>query len=183
MPARRNAKGLTLQDERFIDEYLIDLNATQAYRRSHAKCSGNRVASVQATRLMAKTSVRAAIAAGIAKRSQGTELTAARVLEELRRLAFLDPAALFDTSGNLKPIHTIPIEARAAIAGLEVLRTNIISGDNAREWLHKVKLTSKTHALELLAKHFKLLTDIVQIDTTEAQLARLDAGRARNAKR
>jgi Terminase small subunit len=51
-----------------------------------------------------------------------TDLTAVRVLEEMRRLAFADVRTLFDEHGNLKAIHTLTDEEAACIASIKVVR-------------------------------------------------------------
>lgn len=143
---------------RFVAEYLIDLNATEAAKR----CGYSpKTAHVQGSRLLTNAEVAAAVAEGQAKRLQTAELSAVRVLEEMRRLAFFDVADIFDTDGTLRPIHEIPKEARAAIAGIEVARANFdkTDGKKSDEWLHKVKLASKDRALEMLGKHFGLLEE------------------------
>ena len=101
-------------------------------------------------------------------------------------MAFCDPADFFDAGGRLRPLSRIPRAARACIAGLEVARANFDPTDGVRskEWLHKIKLTNKAQALELLARHFSLLNDHVKVDVGfDAELlARLDRGRARLAE-
>lgn len=89
-------------------------------------------------------------------------LTAQRVLEELRRLAFSDVGTLFDENGKLRPMHTMTREERAAIAGLEVIVKNAEAGDGHTDTVHKVKVWDKVRALEQLAKHFGLLTEKVE---------------------
>jgi phage terminase small subunit len=84
------------------------------------------------------------------------------VLEEMRRLAFSDVTGLFDEQGNLKPIHTLTKEQAAAIASLEVVRRNLASGDGHTDVVQKLKVWDKTKALEMLAKHFALLTEVVK---------------------
>ena len=66
---------------RFVEEYLIDLNAQQAAER--AGYSKKSIRS-QGSRLLANAGVRAAVDAAIAERSAGTWLTAQWVLENLR---------------------------------------------------------------------------------------------------
>ncbi|HYN06769.1 MAG TPA: hypothetical protein VES67_05230 [Vicinamibacterales bacterium] len=68
---------------------------------------------------------------------------------------------------------------------MKVARANLdrTDGKRSKEWLHEIKLPKKSATLELLMKHFRLLVDIVEIDTTEARLAKLDAARAKNAAR
>ena len=82
--------GLTPKQARFVAEYLIDLNATQAairagYSDKNAEQSGSQ--------LFRNIQVRAAIDAALAKRSGKLEITAEKVLrdlEELRGLAIAD---------------------------------------------------------------------------------------------
>lgn len=89
-------------------------------------------------------------------------LSAKRVLEELRRLAFSDVGVLFDENGKLRPIHTMSKEERSAIAGLEVIVKNAEAGDGHTDTVHKVKVWDKVRALEQLAKHYGLLTEKVE---------------------
>ncbi len=69
------------KQRRFVEEYLIDLNAQQAAER--AGYSKKSIRS-QGSRLLANAGVRAAVDTAIAERSAGTWLTAQWVLEKLR---------------------------------------------------------------------------------------------------
>ena len=53
---------------------------------------------------------------------QWADLTAARTLKEIRRIAFFDFGALFDAKGHLKPIRDLAPEARAVLTSVEVAR-------------------------------------------------------------
>jgi phage terminase small subunit len=157
---------LTALEERFVAEYLIDLNATQAYVRACVRNASERSAAVLGSRLLAKDHVQRAVQQGQQQRLAKAELSAVRVLEELGRLAFLDPARFFDTkTGQLRPIPVMPENVRACISSFEVVRGNLDKTDGKRspETLHKIKLTSKEKALELLCRHFKLLQDTVEV--------------------
>jgi len=105
---------MTPKQERFVHEYLIDLNATQAAIRAgyHLK---------MAAKLVAKSSIADAIAAGQAKQLERADLSAVRVLEELRRIAFADVRRLFDARSHLKPLHRLTAEEAACIALVEVV--------------------------------------------------------------
>ena len=72
---------LTAKQQRFVAEYLVDLNATQAAIRAGYANSG---ASVEGTRLLANAKVSAAVAAAQAKRSERTEITQDYVLTSIR---------------------------------------------------------------------------------------------------
>lgn len=152
---------LTAKQQRFVAEYLVDLNATEAAKRCGYSA---KTAKSQGSRLLTNADIAQAVADGKDRQLAAADLSAARVLEELRRLAFLDIADLFDERDNLKSIHEIPPAARAAIAGIEVVRANLNPSDGKRDddYIHKVKLIQKTSALEMLAKHFALLTEKVE---------------------
>lgn len=173
-------------EDRFVAEYLVDLNATQAYLRAKGKPVKENTAGTESWKLLKIPRIAAAVAAGQRKRLDAAELSAERVLEELRRLAFFDPADLFDDDGDLKPLREIPKEARAVIAGLEIARANFdkTDGKKSEEWLHKIKLANKGQALDLLAKHFKLVTEVVEVRGDWDKLtARIRTARSRAKKR
>jgi phage terminase small subunit len=151
--------ALTPKQRRFAAEYLIDLNATQAaIRAGYSK----HTASSQGERLLRKAEIRAKVAQVQAK----SELKAETVLNELVLLARSDIAQLYDEHGQLKPIHEIPEEARRAIAGIEAEELFEGRGSDREHvgTIRKVKLWSKPQALELLGKHLKLFTELVQVD-------------------
>ena len=76
---------LTPKQARFVEEYLIDLNATQAARRAGYSA---RTANEQGCRLLANVSVADAIAAAQNRRAQRTEVSADRVVAELAKIGF-----------------------------------------------------------------------------------------------
>lgn len=151
---------MTDKEQRFIAEYLVDLNATQAaIRAGYSEKTANRIAS----RLLSKVDISAEIAVRKAKQLAKADLTATRVLEELRRLAFSDVRKLFDEQGDLRPLGELSDEDAAAIAGLEVIIKNAKAGDGQTDTIHKIKVWDKTRSLEMLAKHFALLTERVDV--------------------
>lgn len=81
---------LTPKQEMFVKEYLVDLNATQAYLRAGYKVS-EKVASVNAARLLVNASIQAAIDKAMDKRSARTEIKADDVLRYWHDIATADP--------------------------------------------------------------------------------------------
>lgn len=110
------------------------------------------------------------------------KLTAQRVIDEIALHGFSNVQDLFDEHGNLRPIHTLTREQAACIASLEVVKKNAEAGDGKIDVVHKVKVVDKTKSLEMLAKHFALLTEVVKHTTDDVRIARLLAGRQRAAK-
>lgn len=157
---------LTEKQARFVAEYLVDLNATQAaIRAGYSEKSAARIA----VELLNKTQVSIAIQEAMARRSQRTEITQDRVIMELARVAFANgtdfarvvseevPVTTVDDEGNLQEtvrrIQRVELvdtdrvdpEKRAAIAGI-------------KEGKHGIEVSSydKVKALELLGKHLGL---------------------------
>ena len=121
------------------------------------------------------------------------KLSVARVEEELRRIALLDPITLFErfrdpTTGKmrrvftLREIHAMDPETRACIASVKVRTENLTSGDDAQDQTVEIKLWNKLDALALCAKHFGWVTDKHEVTVhVEELLDRLDRGRQRVA--
>lgn len=150
---------LTPKEARFVSEYLIDYVGSDAAKRAGY---APRSAAVTASRLLAKPAIKAAVDAKRAQLLGSTDLTATRVLEEMRRVALSDVRTLFDTDGNLKPLHTLTADEAACIAGLEVIIKNAKAGDGVTDTIHKIKVWDKPRTLEMLAKHFGLLTEKIE---------------------
>ena len=150
---------MTAKHALFVAEYMKDLNATQAaIRAGYSKKTANR----EGSRLMSNADIKQAIQAGAAKRLRAADLTAERVLEEMRRLAFSDVRRVFDANGDLRPIHELSDDEAATIASIEVVKKNLAAGDNHTDTVHKIKVWDKPKSLEMLGKHFNLLTEQVR---------------------
>ena len=67
----------------------------------------------------------------------------------------------------------------ALIAGVEVIITNAAGGDGHQDTIHKVRLTDRARYVELAAKHFKLLTDKLEVTSSVDLIERLQRGRRR----
>jgi phage terminase small subunit len=145
-------KKLTAKQERFVAEYLIDLNATQAAIRSGYS---PKTAEVQGSRLLSNAKVAEAVAAAQQKRGTETNITAARVLQEIARLAFFDPRKLLTSDGEPVPIQELDDDTAAAIAGLETATEKERGGEGVT-FIRKYKIADKNSALEKLSKHLGL---------------------------
>lgn len=149
---------LTARQRRFIDEYLIDSNGTQAaIRAGFSKRTANKIAH----QLLGKPHVAALIQARQAKLAAKFEITAERVISELAAVGFADIRDLYDESGKLRPISTLEQRVAASIAGIEV--EEIVVGRGKKKTVAgavlKVKRHDKVRALEALGRHFKLFTE------------------------
>ncbi|AOG22057.1 terminase small subunit [Acidovorax sp. RAC01] len=86
-------KGLTPKQQRFVDEYMVDLNATQAAIRAGYSAH---TANEQGSRLLANVSVQAAISIARKAQQERTGITADRVLTEIALVAFADARELVE---------------------------------------------------------------------------------------
>jgi phage terminase small subunit len=171
---------LTPKHRRFVAEYLIDLDATHAaIRAGYSK----RSASSLGYQLLQKPSVRKAVMEGKAKQLDRAALTADRVLQELARVAFVNGRDYWTPDGDAKHPNELTVDEGACLAGFEVLIKNAKAGDGVTDTVHKFKLWDKVHALEILAKHFKLLVDRVEVVNVGDRVARLVAARKRVDKK
>lgn len=79
--------ALTPKQKIFADEYLIDLNATRAYKVAYPSCKKDEAAAVNGSKLLRNTKVAEYIQERMKDRERRTEITQDWVLEELRRIA------------------------------------------------------------------------------------------------
>ena len=148
------AKGtVTEAHRRFVDEYLIDLNGTRAYRVAYPGAS-YAAARTNAGRLLALPAVWREVRAGRAAQRKRTRVTADRVLRELAVIAFSDIGDLFEPDGRPIAVHQLDPATRRAIATRTVSSATDASGVT-RETFH-VRFWDKLRALELLARHLGL---------------------------
>lgn len=108
---------LTPKQERFVAEYLIDLNATQAAVRAGYSA---RTAASQGARLLKQSGVARAVQAAQQARAVRTEITQDRVLQELARIAFFDIRRLYRADGSMKDPCELDADTAAALASIEV---------------------------------------------------------------
>lgn len=160
-------RKLTPKQARFVSEYLVDLNATQAaIRAGYSEKTADRAGPA----LLGKTWVAQAIESGKARLSKRTAATADRVIQELAAIAFHDSRRLYRDDGTLKEPHELDDETAAVLAGLEVEQLFEGRGESRTlvGRLHKVKRWDKTKALELLARHFGMLSDQLNVKVAGA---------------
>lgn len=152
---------LTEKQQRFCEEYLIDLNATQAAIRAGYS---PRTANEQGARLLANVSISKAIAQAMAERSRRTGVSADRVVRELARIAFANAGDLIDASDATLKSDAVPDDL-AAIQSIKVKDL----GDLGVE--REIRLADKLKALELLGRHLGIFHDKLRLD------GRLDTGK------
>ncbi len=158
--AFRDAGKLTPRQARFVDEYLIDLNATQAAIRAGYS---RKTAQEQGSRLLSNVMVAAAIEKAIAERAERSGIEADQVLEELGRIAFANAGDYFDWGPDgvsLLDKGDLTEAQRSVVA--EVSQTKTKEGGTIR-----LKLHDKQAALVNLGRHLGLFTDNLKVNGLE----------------
>jgi phage terminase small subunit len=149
--------SLTTKQEAFVREYLVDLNATQAYIRAGYSPDG---AGENAGRMMKNDEIKSAIADGLESQKQRAKLTADRILREYSYLAFSDVGEVIDFTGELPillPANKIPERARRAIQSFKVRRIVEGKGESSREVeITEFRLWDKGRALDKLTEYVKM---------------------------
>lgn len=161
---------LTDKQKRFCEEYLVDLNATQAALRAGYK---EKTAYAQGQRLLKKVEAQEYLTNLMNERSKRTEITADKVLQELAAIAFSDRTELAQVGQhgevNFTPTSELNDEVKKVIAGVE----------NGK-YGTKVTTYDKVKALELLGKHLGLFTagadNLAALDKLDEVLSKIEGG-------
>ncbi|UIN43656.1 terminase small subunit [Pseudomonas aeruginosa] len=165
--------ALTKKQRLFVDEYLIDLNATQAAIR--AGYSTRRATEI-GYQLLQRPEVAQAIQAAMAERSRRTEVEADYVIRRLREIDEMDVLDILEDDGSFRSIRDWPRAWRQFLSGIEIAELFEGRGDDRRiaGVLRKVKWPDKLRNLELLSRHVG--TESAALDL---ELKRLDVAKKR----
>lgn len=169
---------LTRNQKIFCDEYLIDLNATRAYKIAYPNVKKDETAAAAGARLLRNVNVKNYIDEKMKEREKRTEITQDKVLKELAKIGFANTTDfvnvvekeyledILDEEGNvikqeLRKYKTIDIretdkldkDKQAAIAGIKETQAGI-----------EVKLNDKLKALELIGRHLGMFNDKVEVN-------------------
>ncbi|KWC78892.1 terminase small subunit [Burkholderia cepacia] len=146
----------------FVNEYIVDLNATAAARRAGYS---ERTARQQGNRLLTNADVQAAIASAMKARGERTKVTSDRVLQRMVEIDEMDVLDIMNDDMSLKPVSVWPKVWRQYLSGFDLAELFEGNGD-AREMvgiLKKIKWPDKLKNLEMLGRHFGMFNDKVRL--------------------
>lgn len=137
--------NLTPKQQRFVDEYLIDLNATQAaIRAGYSEKTAKEIGSENLT----KPNIAKAIEEAQNKRAEQTQIDAAYVLRRLVEIDQMDVLDIMDDQMKIRPVNEWPKVWRQYVVNLENLELS--DGEGC---FKKIKWPDKVKNLELLGRH------------------------------
>lgn len=144
---------LTDKQKKFCDEYLVDLNSTQAAIRSGYS---KKTASSIGFENLRKPEILVYIQKKRKTWSNKLEVTQERILTEYARIAFSDIRKFYNEKGMLILPGDLDDDSAAALAGIEVFEEFAFDSEGNRDHIgdtKKLKIHNKIQALDSLAKH------------------------------
>lgn len=163
-------KKLTPKQQRFVDEYLLDLNATQAaIRAGYSEGTAKEIGCENLT----KPNIKSAIDEALVERSDRTQIDADWLLKRFAEEVDADLADLYDsTTGALKPMHLWPkIWRQGLVTGVDVQQQfAYVNGDKIPDGvITKIKISDRVKRLELMGRHVgvKAFEDRVKHDVSD----------------
>lgn len=174
---------MTDAQKRFCDEYLIDLNATRAYKVAYPNCKKDETASAAGSRMLGNVKVQEYISKKQKEIEKRTEITQDKVIQELANVAFSNGTDfaqivekeyeenIYDKEGNcigtkpkkykcleLTNTKDLTEQQKSAIAGIKQTANGI-----------EIKTNDKVKALELLGRHLGIFNDKLDVNVKEKE--------------
>lgn len=151
------SQSLTPKQSLFIQEYLIDLNATKAaIRAGYSK----KTAAQMGAENLTKPVIVQAIMSAMNKRAETVETSAKYVLDRLYQEVEADLADLYNDDYSLKHVRDWPeIWRKGLVSGFDVIDI----GDGAGSKVIKMKISDRVKRLELIGKHHAMFTSNVNL--------------------
>lgn len=147
---------LSDKQQRFVDEYLIDLNATQAAIRAGYS---PKTANEQGSQLLAKLSIQTEISKKMAERSRRTGVNQDRVVLELAKIAFVKMTDVVGPDGKIQ--DDASGDDLSCIESIRYKRSDTDTGSSVER---EVRISPKIKALELLGKHLGMWNDKLDVN-------------------
>lgn len=156
--------ALTKNRKKFVDEYLVDLNGTRAYKASYPNVKNDDVAAAAASRLLRDVKVQLYFKQRQEARMKRLEMKQDDVLQELYKIARAQVTDFVyiknDGCVALNPTDVLTEDQRCVVAGIK-------EGANGTE----IKLHDKMKALEMIGRHLGMFNDkLIDLNIEEIKI-------------
>jgi phage terminase small subunit len=169
---------MTAAQKRFCDEYLIDLNATRAYKVAYPNCKKDETARANSSRLLTKANIQEYIAICQEEREKRTEITQDMIIKELAKIAFFNIKDIYNENDTLKKVTELDDDTAKAISGVKIqqkagaMKIEFTAEGKEKETpiehipeqTVEFKTNDKTKALELLGKHLGMFKNNINLN-------------------
>ena len=156
----------------FADEYLIDLNATRAYKAVYKSIKSDDVAAAAGTRLLRNVKVEDYLSQKMKAREKRTEITQDKVLQELAKIGFANLKDYLEYK-TAKTVVEYDENGEPVIDYSQII--NVIDSNQvdtsavqevsvSKDGTFKFKLYDKQKALELIGKHLGMFVDKSEVE-------------------
>ena len=182
---------LTEKQKRFCEEYLKDLNATQAYKTAYPSVKRDSTASQAGSRMLRNVKVQSYIEKRMKDREKRTEITQDMVIRESAAIAFAKNSdyvkviekqavitdadgvriPLFDQDGKPVLINDIQLTLTENLTDEQI---RAIAAVKHGKYGIVVEQYDKNKALELLGRHLGMFKDRVEVSGVEEEKSKLD---------
>lgn len=162
---------LTPKQKIFVDEYLVDLNATRAYKVAYKNIKKDETARTNGSRLLTNANVKEYIEKRMKDMEKRTEVTQDKVLKELAKIGFADikdyleyktAKTVVEHDENGEPI--IDYQQIVNVIDSKEVDTSVIQEVSiGKDGTFKFKLYDKQKALVDIGKHLGMFTDKVEV--------------------
>lgn len=165
---------MTDAQKRFCNEYLIDFNATRAYKVAYKRCKSELTARTNASKLLTNTNIQKYISEKQKELEKRTEITQDKIIQELAKIALFNIKDIYNENGTLKKITELDDDTAKAISGVKILqkagamkisinpegKDEEVPIEHIPEQTVEFKTNDKVKALELLGKHLGMFNDV-----------------------
>lgn len=167
---------LTPKQKIFVDEYLVDLNATRAYKVAYPSCKKEETINAAASRMLRNVKVKEYIDKRMKDREKRIEITQDKVIKELAAIAFSNGSKYakviekiaYDEAGQ--PLRDSETGEAIKYKTVDLILTDELTEEEKRAISSikrgkngiEVATCDKVRALELLGKHLGMFTDKVE---------------------
>jgi phage terminase small subunit len=164
---------LTPQQELFVRQYVLDLNATKAAMRAGYS---KKTARVQGSALLIRPAIQAAVKARMDRRMEKVDVKTDEILALMRKFAFTDLSGVIEIRGGKTYISDTAVLTEDQMACISEIKQ---TADGVQ-----VKLISREKMIELLGRHMGMFTDKLEHSgslkvahtMTDEELERIAAG-------
>jgi len=165
MPKRKAGEHLTVFEQKFVNEYLVDPNGIKAYQRARGGNVSYDTAWRESSKMLAKPVIKRELAAAMRAVGRYAKIKAAKVVQGLVKVALADPLDFIDRdTGNIKPLDKVPPRSRLSVKSIKAKvvsrKLEKFTDDAGEEQIAEVTteiveigLNDRVAALDKLMKH------------------------------